>query len=395
MKTILYIICYIIYPFSFLFKRKKNRYAFGSFRKSFNDNSKYLFIYASQHCKDIDVAWITQSRQTANLVRSLGLQAYTVTSLKGAWHALTSKYWFYNAYTSDIMHCLSGGAVCINLWHGVGIKRIEYNIISGPIAQRYNRKCFKEVFFHPESFRKPDYIVSSTDFQNEFFSTSFRVPKDRCLMVGYPRNMILRMDERQRQVFIKLYEPPATADFINRLRSYSRVLVYMPTWRDSQLTLFAECMDLNRLNEVLAVHNELMIMKPHANVITSIPQTSFSNIFFYDGKMDIYPVLPYTHTLITDYSSILYDYILLPGRDVILYNYDYEEYSAERAFFFPYEENVIGKRVYTFDQLIECINSHDYHLAEEERAKLVEKFWGETTHLNSCQLIMDHCKNLQ
>lgn len=214
-------------------------------------------------------------------------------------------------------------------------------------------------------------------------------------MVGYPRNMILNMDERQRQVFIKRYEPPATADFVNRLRSYSRVLVYMPTWRDSQLTLFAECMDLNRLNEVLAVHNELMIMKPHANVIASMPQTSFSNIFFYDGKMDIYPVLPYSHALITDYSSILYDYILLPGRDVILYNYDYEEYSAERAFFFPYEENVVGKRVYTFDQLIECINGHDYHLAEEERARLVEKFWGETTHLNACQLIMDHCKSLQ
>ena len=99
-------------------------------------------------------------------------------------------------------------------------------------------------------------------------------------MVGYPRNIILNMDEHQRQEFIKQYEPPATAEFINKLKSYNRVLVYMPTWRDSQLTLFAESMDLNRLNEVLAELNELMIMKPHANVITSIPQSSFSNIFF-------------------------------------------------------------------------------------------------------------------
>ena len=44
-RFIVYTICYLGYPLSFLFVRNPKKYAFGSFRGSFNDNAKYLFIY--------------------------------------------------------------------------------------------------------------------------------------------------------------------------------------------------------------------------------------------------------------------------------------------------------------------------------------------------------------
>lgn len=388
MKTLAYLVCYIIYPFSFLFVRKKNRYAFGSFRKAFNDNAKYLFIHTSQHRKDIDAVWLSMSSQTVQEVRHMGLKAYKTTSPQGIWYALTSRFWFFNAYTSDIMFCLSGGAVCVNLWHGVGIKRIEYNITAGPLARRYQRKDWKEVFFHPESFRKPDYVVSSSPFQNLFFSSSFRIPENRCLMVGYPRNMILISPEEERRDFITRYEPVETAQMAERMKGYSRVLVYMPTWRDSQISLFAESMDLTRLNEVLQRHNELLIMKPHANVAAALPEVPFSNIVFFSNTMDIYPLLPYTQVLITDYSSIIYDYLLMPGKDVILYIYDYADYVAMRDFYFPYDENVVGRRVLTFEELMDCIDRHDYKLSDSDRQRIVDKFWGETAGKNSSQLLL-------
>ena len=389
-KFIVYSICYIVYPFSFLFARNKKKYAFGSFRGAFNDNAKYLFIYTNKNRKDIDAAWLSLNRQTVEHVRSMGMKAYCTYSPKGIWHALTSRYWFYNAYTSDIMFCLSGGAECVNLWHGVGIKRIEYNINSGPLALRYQKKNWREVFFHPESFRKPDYVASSSPFQNHFFSTSFRISENRCIMCGYPRNSILTDNEEQRQHFIKHYEPATTNSFIQNLGNYSRVLVYMPTWRDSQLSLFVESMDLAALNNVLKNHNELLILKPHANVTASLSETSFSNICFFDGKSDIYPVLPYTHVLITDYSSVIYDYLLMPGKDVILYIYDYKEYVAMRDFFYPFDENVVGKRVYTFDELLNCIDRHDYSLSDAERVALVIKFWGDTAHGNPSQHLLSY-----
>ena len=395
MKTIVYLVCYFLYPFSFLFVRKRNRYVFGSFRKSFNDNAKYLFIYTSLNRENIDAIWLSLSKETVRQVRKMGLKAYKTTSPKGIWYALTARYWFFNAYTSDIMFCLSGGATCINLWHGVGIKRIEYNITSGPLAKRYRKEDWRDVFLHPESFRKPDYVASSSPFQNKFFSSSFRIPEEHCLMVGYPRNMILVTTEEQRRDFIAKYEPSETAQMAEKMKGYNRVLVYMPTWRDSQLSLFAESMDLPKLNKVLNLNNELLIMKPHANVSAVLPQSSFSNIVFFNNTMDIYPLLPYTHVLITDYSSIIYDYLLMPEKDVILYIYDYDEYVAMRDFYFPYDENVVGKRVKTFDELLNCIDIHDYHLDDVDRQRIVQKFWGDTAGKDSSLLLLDTIPQLK
>ena len=393
-RFIVYTICYLGYPLSFLFVRNPKKYAFGSFRGSFNDNAKYLFIYTCHHHKDIDAVWLSLDKHTVEQVRSKGLKAYCTYTPKGIWHALTSRYWFFNAYTSDIMFCLSGGAICINLWHGVGIKRIEYNITTGPLALRYQKKDWKEVFFHPESFRKPNYVISSSPFQNHFFSTSFHITENRCLMTGYPRNTILLDDDKERMHFVEKYEPTSSLEMIKRLKQYKKVLVYMPTWRDSQRSLFVENMDLHALNEVLAKHNELLILKPHANVSVSSNDFTYSNICFFDGKDDIYPILPYTNVLITDYSSIIYDYLLMPDKDVILYINDYQEYVAMRDFFYPYDENVVGKRVHTFTELITCIEQHDYQLSSAERISLIDKFWGDTAYGNPSQRILEQVKSL-
>ena len=394
MKILFYIIGYIVYPFSFLFPRSKRKFAFGSFRGAFNDNAKYLFIYANQHCKGFNIAWISINRATVAKVRELGFKAYFFLSPKGIWHALTAKYWFFNSYTNDINHCLSGGATCINLWHGVALKRIEYLILSGPLAKLYDRSDFYKVFTHPQVFRKPDYLITSSQSQTQMFSSAFRIPEDRCWELGYPRNSILKQTNDERRKFIEAFEPKAMSELIARMQSYSRVLIYMPTWRDSQRNLFSQSMDLPRLNDVLMDNNELLLMKPHANVMVGQMAQEFSNILFLDGRLDVYPLLPYTDVLITDYSSVLYDYLLMPGKDVILYLYDYEDYIRERDLYFPFDENVAGCRVYDFEQLLTCISRHDYSLPDEDRCRIVEKFWGASQHYDSCRQILDRVINL-
>ena len=393
MKLIAYIICYIIYPLSFLFPRSRRKYAFGSYRGSFTDNAKYLFIYSVENGdKDIRYVWLSTSRATVRKVRSLGLPAYWVLGPCGIWHALTSKYWFFNSYTSDIMFCLSGRAVCINLWHGVGIKRIEFNAASGPLADRYKKKNKYDVFCHPQVFRKPDWVLSSTPFQNQFFSTSFRIPESRCLDMGYPRDWIITASEQERSRFISRFEPGKTQELITNLKRYEKVFIYMPTFRDSQLSIFTQSMDLNRLNSILAAHNQLLILKPHANIVLTDSIESLSNIILADSKSDIFPILPYVHVLITDYSSIIYDWLLMEDKDVILYLYDYNEYIKERDFYYPFDENVTGKRVYDFESLCSCLESGDYTLSKEERKHIVEKFWGKTAKADSAAMILDFVK---
>lgn len=396
MKFFLFLALYLVYPFSFLFPRNKKKWAFGSFRGAFNDNAKYLFIHCSNNCHEVDCVWLSKSRATVQLVRSKGLKSYFIGSPKGMWYALTSKYWFFNSYTSDIMFAFSGGAVCINLWHGVGLKRTEFNIISGKLAERFQEHRFNEVYFHPESFRRPNWLLSSTPFQSKMFASAFRIPESRCLEYGYPRNVILTCPEEERMDFVRKYEPASTMSLIERISGghYSKVFVYMPTWRDSQREVFTQSFDLPRLDAMLKSVNSLLLLKPHANVLINPAEfAELKNIKLVDGKVDIYPVLPYTDVLITDYSSVLYDYILMPGKDVILYLYDYADYVKNRDLYYPFDENVVGRKVYNFGELFETIQKGNYMMDAVQRQVIVDRFWGETLTHNPNELIVEKVRS--
>ena len=387
MKSLAYIICYLIYPFSFLMPRSKKQVAFGSYRGGFNDNSKYLFIYAAEHRKDLDVCWLSVNRQTVKHVCSLGLQAYWVLSPVGVWKALRAKYWFVNSYSSDIMYCLSGGATIVNLWHGVGLKRCEFNIKDGVLADRYVKQTFKERFYHPESFKHPDYLLSSTEFQSKMFASAFRISLEKCLNLGYPRNEILKKDQVDVLNFVEKYEPASTHQLIDTIKSFDKAYIYMPTWRDSQKNVFAQQMNLRKLSEVLKKQNALLLLKPHPNtIVDSIYQAD--NIVLVERTVDIYGVLPFTDVLITDYSSILYDYLLIPKKQVILYLYDYQEYVKDRDFYYPFDENVVGRQVKTFEELVNVIDMQDYQMDEQDRQRILDKFWGETIKMDSSKEIL-------
>lgn len=381
MKFLAHLICYCIYPFSFLFPRKKKKWVFGSFRGAFNDNAKYLFVHVSEKMPEIDSAWISISKSTVNAIRMKGLKAFHVLSPRGAWFALTSKYWFFNAYSSDIMFCLSGGAKLVNLWHGLPMKRIEFDITSGPLAERYVKRSLKERFFHPENFQRPDHLLAASSFFSETFARSFRIPIDRCLLMGYPRNAILTCSETERLAFVERYEPETTKSLIFKLKgdAYNRVFVYLPTWRDSQRDFFSHDFDLKAMDETLRKCNALLLLKPHANVsVDKRAVEGLTNVILCQSTMDIYPVLPYTDVLITDYSSVLYDYVLMECKGIILYLYDFQEYEKERDFTRSFDELAIGKKAFDFASLLSTIREGDYMIEENARQAFALKCWGDS-----------------
>lgn len=390
-KFVAYLFCYAFYLISYLLPRTDKVLVFGSYRGAFNDNSKYLFIYANQHLKEKKNIWISTKKSTVSHIRNLGYQAHHVISLKGLYYALRAKYWFVNSYTSDIAFCLAGSAKIVNLWHGVPMKAIEFGITKGDLAKRYVEKEFWDVFFHPAAFRRPDYMVSTTDFFDDIFSKSFRIKKSQCLQTGCPRNRILQLPIHQVDEFIHTYESQETKDLVAKIRQYKTVFVYMPTWRDSQRDCFANGFDLKALNTCVAKLNACVLMKPHANTIIDTSKI-YSNLYFLDGNVDMYCILPYTHVLITDYSSILYDYILMPNKNIILFHYDYDEYVNSREFIFDIKNNIVGKQVYTFNELLLTIQNADYEINQLDRRRILDKFWGQTINTDNCKSILKQLK---
>lgn len=379
-KFLGYLICYCIYPFSFLFPRSRKKWAFGSFRGAFNDNAKYYFIYASTHLKEKNCAWLSINRKTVKLIRSKGMKAYHVLSPQGIWFALTSKYWFYNAYSSDILFCLSGNTIRVNLWHGLSMKLIEFKIKEGPLADRFVKRTLKERFYHPETFQRPDYVLSSTGFFTTDFSDSFRIPVSRCLEFGYPRNEILLCSDEERMRFVEQYEPIETKELIVKLKNakYEHVFLYLPTWRDAQRDLFVNHFDLKRMDALMRERGSLLLLKPHANTVADDSIVDgLTNILLFRSTFDIYPVLPYTDVLITDYSSITFDYMLMANKGEFLYIYDYQEYKKERGFAYSFDTLPVGKKVGDFDSLVDALNAKDLYVSEEVRKQFVKEVWGE------------------
>ncbi len=389
LKFIAYCFCYLLYPLSFLMPRTKKVLVFGSFHGAFNDNSKYLFLYANRHLRpQYRPVWISTKRETEANVRRLGGEAYWVASAKGIWLALRGRWWFVNAYTSDIAFFLSGGAHVVNLWHGLPWKCIEFGIKKGALAKRYSKEDKWDVFFHPACFIRPDYVASGGEKVTEILARSFRIDDGQCIPCGYPRNYLLGRPQDEVLDFIGQYESPQTLALAKKIQGYTTTYIYMPTWRDSQRNLFAKGLDLNALNEVMAEQGALAIMKPHPN--TARPEhTDYSNLIFMDSTADVYAILPLTDVLITDYSSVMFDYPLMRGKSMILYQYDYDEYVTEREFNFPLEGNIIGRKVTSFDELLDVIRRKDYQMDDNDRAAFLQKFWGNTADGDSCKKLID------
>ena len=207
--------------------------------------------------------------------------------------------------------------------------------------------------------------------------------------LGYPRNTILTLPKEQVRSFVQKYEPKQTLQLIERISKFDTVYIYMPTWRDSQRDVFAQQMDLHKLSAELKKQNAVLLLKPHHNTkVDAIYQSE--NLMLVEGTVDIYGVLPFTDVLITDYSSILYDYILIPGKNVILYLYDYQEYVSERDFYYPFDENVVGKQVHSFDELVHVIAKQNYQMNADDRQYIIDRFWGDTVNMDSSKAILEH-----
>jgi CDP-glycerol glycerophosphotransferase (TagB/SpsB family) len=304
-----------------------------------------------------------------------GLQVYKQESAKGVYHCLTAKVYFYNAFPEDINFFTSGGAMLVNLWHGIGLKKIEFNIERGLLADCYKHRKWKYRFCSPWRFKRPSYLLSSTDFQSRPFSSAFRIPLERCLNLGYPRNDVLCLPEAVRFKFIEQYESPETMKLLDQLRGYSKVLIYMPTWRESQSFLPDMDVDFHLVDEILRSRNALLILKLHINSV-NVTTEGLSNVIILPYGVDVYAILPYTHTLITDYSSVLYDYLLLPGREVILFLFDLESYLEGCDFNYPFLENVAGKVITTVPELYETLRTESPLGSINDIDDIRSRFWG-------------------
>ncbi len=343
---------FLIYCLVYFVPRNKKRWAFGSgVGMNFSDNAKYLFLYCSS-LSEIHSYWITRNRVLVQSLRNEGLNAYYKYSLKGIWLSISSKVYVYDSRTGSINHWTSAGSYKVNLWHGSPLKTIDRDIMVkhnafyiGNHTRGFKRYLVRMVM--PEWFVVPDFMIATSDKIKGYFNSAFG--SHHIELTGYPRNDIIINPKLYSKY---LHFEQKIKDSLNT----KKIILYTPTFRDTNRFKRQTPIIWDRLNELLSKYDTTFLIKLHRHDYSIIMDKTFTNIQILDSESDVYPIFDKIDLLITDYSSIFFDFILT-DKPVLFYPYDKENYiQNDRSMYDDYDEVTPGNKVYSFEDLYTMLN---------------------------------------
>lgn len=279
-----------------------------------------------------------------------------------------AKYWIANYRMLDYQHPRKG-QVYVQCWHGTPLKRLGYDIDAsdnamnsiGEIREKYRTDA-----------KKFSYLLSPSPFASEKFATAWDLNSThqthKIIEEGYPRNdrLINAGDEERTGIRKKL----GVDD--------KKVILYAPTWRDNQHISgegysYKTEVDFDRLKEALG-DRYVMLFRAHYLVANSFDFDRYDgfvrDVSSYDDINDLYLA---SDLLITDYSSVFFDYSNLE-RPVIFYMYDLDQYEHEMRGFYLSLDELPGPIVKDEDKLIEEIEKSKNWTADEKYLEFNRRF---------------------
>lgn len=302
-------------------------------------NIKHLYLYYLKEGQE--VLLLTNNRTQIEELKQNNLPVEELFSLKGYIKSAFAKVIFIDHFIIDYLEYTSKKQLKIQLWHGVGLK---------PIRDRSH--------FEYNYFVSPSKWTNETNFERVFKAKEF-------VNLGYPRNDVLLKKELDKNDFM-FCDREIYNQILEDKRNNLKVVLYMPTFRENGFDSFP--LNFNVFNEALKKLNVKFYIKLHPYVLNqyldSIENTKdYSNIVFCNTQGDFYPILREIDILVTDYSSIAYDFMFL-NKPIIFFIYDYDEYVKVREegigsrFLFDFYKFSPGDKVKTEIELIDSISKN-------------------------------------
>ena len=288
-----------------------------------------------------------------------------------------AKYWITNSRLPEYL-IKKRKQKYIQCWHGTPLKRLGFDIkIEGGNALNSIKEIKQK---YEDDARRYNYMLSPSKFCTEKFISAFnlkKLKKQKCIVeLGYPRNDFLF--KYTNEYVLALKEKLG-------IPKDKKVILYAPTWRDNQHTAgvgytYNLNIDFDKFREKLE-DKYVIIFRTHYFVSNSFDFEKYKGFIFnmsdHDDVNDCYIL---SDILITDYSSVFFDFANLK-RPMIFYMYDLDEYQGKlRDFYFPLDK-LPGPIVKTEEELLNAILNVD-----EDKNKFSDKyneFNGEFNYLDS------------
>lgn len=260
-----------------------------------------------------------------------------------------SKYWVFDCRQPSFIK-KRDDIIYIQTWHGTPLKKLALDMEVLDMGGDNNLEVYKENFKNDSS--RWDYLLSQNHYSTEIFRSAFGFNKE-ILEYGYPRNDILfhttnyDINVLKRQLNLPLDK---------------NIVLYAPTWRDNSFYKkgqykFDTELDINYLKQELG-DEYIIIIKAHYLVVNKLKDEGNSDfVYSFSHDQDISELYLVSDLLVTDYSSVMFDYSIL-NRPIIFFTYDYEEYrDSLRGFYFNLNEEAPGPLVKTNKELVNSIMS--------------------------------------
>jgi len=165
-------------------------------------------------------------------------------------------------------------------------------------------------------------------------------------LTGYPRNDALFGTVPGEEVGTAAAALARIRDLADR----RKLVCYLPTFREWTDESAADRLDLPALDSFLAERDATLVVKTHPRDHLD-PPSDLAHVVALPEKTDIYPFLRHADALVTDYSSVYFDYLLL-DRPIVFYADDLAAYRARRGFYFDYESVTPGPVADSFEELL-------------------------------------------
>ena len=254
------------------------------------------------------------------------------------------------------------GVTYIQTWHGTPLKKLALDMDDVSMAGETDIETYKYNFAKNASTW--DYLISQNEFSTNVFRQAFAYYK-KILEIGYPRNDVLFSKNNEQDILKLKKELGLPLD--------KKIILYAPTWRDDEFYgtgqyKFTSKLDFDLVREALQ-DEYVFIVKYHYLVQDQVDWSNYKGfIYNFDMTYDIALLYLVSDMLITDYSSVMFDYSLLK-RPMLFYTYDLDKYKNQlRGFYFDLTEEAPGPLVTTTSDLIQAICNYrmeDYEHAYE------------------------------
>jgi len=355
-----------VYCLSFVVPKDKALWLFSCRQGvAYAENSRYLYEHVVEQHLELRGIWITKSRSVYHRLKKNNQPVVMAYSLRGYWASLRAGCVFLSNFRraeADYNdYAIGPGTLKIQLWHGSPMKRIG---VKRPVDTHgwfdsLLRVAFYSIFPFYTNRTSCHKMLAASPLVAKTLRSAFNLQDRNMWVLGYPKN----------DNWLKRVGSVKSKD------TSVKKVIYMPTWRKDGLNIFTDHrFDPKGLNQLFSDNDIQFYIKLHHFTIEAFVDEfegldELSNMHILRAD-DIYDTLDQYDMLVTDYSSILFDF-LLADRPVIFASFDYDSYvSEDQGFMTEYGKITPGPHAQNWQELGSVIveqKAEDNYAADRKR----------------------------